>query len=65
MFRKLQNQIKQHGDHTEDDDGSDDHGHLEGLAAVNDQITQSPPCGKEFSDDNADQGKTDIDFHRA
>ena len=54
VFRELQDQVEQHGDHAENHDGSDDHRHFKGLTSVDDKVAKPPSCGEEFSDDNAD-----------
>lgn len=60
VFRPLDTLIERHGDQAQQDDGGNDHMHLEDLRTVDDQISQPPSGSKEFSDDNADQGKPDI-----
>lgn len=65
MLRPLDQPIKHHGDRTQDHNGSDHHAKLEHLRSIDDQISESAPCGQKFSDDDADQSKADIHLHIA
>ena len=65
MLRTLDQLIKHHSDGAQDNDGSDDHIELEHLRPVDNQIPESPSRGEKFPDDNAYEGKPDIDFHAA
>lgn len=65
VLRTLDQLVKYHGDGAQDNDRSDDHIELEHLRPVDNQIPESPSCGEKFPDDNAYEGKPDIDFHAA
>lgn len=54
--------IKEKSDDAQDQDTGNDHIQLKDLGAVNDQVAKTTSCCQEFSDDNAYQGQTDIDF---
>ncbi len=65
MFRTLDQFVEHHGDGAQNNNRSDHHIELEHLRPVDNQIPESPSCGEKFPDDNAHEGKPDIDFHAA
>lgn len=65
MFHTLDQLIECHGNGAENDDRGDHHIKLEYLGTVNDQIAESAPCGKKFSDDHTYEGEADVDLHIA
>ena len=65
MLRPLHDLVQSHGDGAQDQNGGDQDGQLKNLAAVNDEVAQSPPGRQEFADDDAHQRQTDVDLHAA
>ena len=57
--------VQPHRHDTQQHDGHEQPVHLENLARVNDQISQSVPCCQEFSDYNTHEAEPDVDFHIA
>ncbi len=57
--------IQRHCHNAQQDNGHEKPVHLEYLARVDDQISQSVPCRQEFSDHHTHQAQPDIDLHIA
>ena len=60
MFDDLDGFIESQCNDTKHNNACDHHIQLEYLGAVDDQISQSPSCGKKFSDNDPHQGEPDI-----
>ena len=60
VLNHLYGLIEPQSDDTQYNDAGDYHIQLENLGAVDDQVTQSPPRGKEFPDDHTHQRQADI-----
>lgn len=65
MFQTLDQFVKAHGDGAENQNRGDHHVELEYLRSIDDQVSQTSPGGKKFTDDDANQRKSDVDLHIA
>ncbi len=65
MFQALDQFVKAHGDGAENQNRGDHHVELEYLRSIDDQVSQTSPGGKKFTDDDANQRKSDVDLHIA
>lgn len=63
FFQASEQKIQQHGNDAENENGEDHPVKFEHLAAIDDHIAQPLLGSDEFSDDDADQTQTDVDFH--
>ena len=62
MFHDLNGFVKGKSNQAENQDGGDNHVKLEYLRAIDNQVAKSPSGSQKFTDDNAYQRQTDIDF---
>lgn len=62
-FNKAQNPVKDHGDDAQDDNGHQNPGEFEGLAAIDDEISKPLSGADKFSDDHTHQAEAYVYFH--
>ncbi len=65
MLCILDQLIQAHCDHAQNDDAGDDEMKLKNLAAIDNQITKSPPGSQKFPYDDTDKSQADVDLHGA
>lgn len=65
FFDKSQQLVEDHGQYTQNDNAEHDVIQPEYLTAVNDQVTQTDIGCQKFTDNDADEAETDIDFQIA
>lgn len=57
--------VEENCNEAEDDNGHNHSSKLENLAGIDNQVPQAVFAANHFTDNNADKGKTDINFHNA
>lgn len=63
LFNQVQNLIQPHGNDTQNQNGHQNRSQFKGLAGIDDEIAKPLPGADKFSDDHANQTKSDINLH--